>query len=276
VGARSEVTSAAGGPERLYRGLLRLYPADYRAHYTDQMVQLFTDQKRTVGAIRAWLRAPLDVITTAVGEHLRRNRTVAHSMTIAPSPAGRLLGLLGVVGGAFLLLGYVNLDQWTPDLFNLRLLLFNLGAIAVGVAAYPRHAAVSRPLALAGTIPVVVANAAYLLFILKLVAQPGEFGPGDYQPVNLFLLTAAAMWLADAWFGLVTLRVGVLSRWSALALLVGSIAAFAGMDNFGLAPEGSLASKVILVGLALHGFAWVLIGLELAFRRRPVPPAAPA
>jgi hypothetical protein len=270
------VTSAAGGRERLYRGLLRLYPADYRSRYAEQQVQLFTDQKRDAGATRAWLRAPIDVLSTAASEHLRRNRTVAHSMTIAPSPAGRLLGLLGVIGGAFLLLGYINLDEWTPDLFNLRLLLFNLGAIAVGLAAYPRHAAVSRPLALAGSIPVVLANAAYLLFTLKLVAQPGELGPGDYQPIGLFILTAAAMWLADAWFGLVALRAGVLSRWSALALLIGSIAAFAGMSNFGLAPGGSLAEKVILIGVALHGFAWVLLGLELALRRRPAPPAATA
>lgn len=268
------MTSSAGGRERLYRGLLRLYPADYRVHYSDPMVQLFADQKRQMGAVRAWLQAPIDIVASAVSEHLRRNRTVAHSATIAPSPAGRLLGLVGVIGGGFLLLGYVNLDEWTPDLFNLRLLLFNLGAMAVGLAAYPRHAAVSRPLALAGTIPVVVANAAYLLFTLKLVAQPGELGPGDYQPVGLFILTAAAMWLADAWFGLFALRVGVLNRWSALALLVGSIAAFVGMSNFGLAPSGSLVEKVILIGVALHGFAWVLLGIELALRRRPAPTAS--
>jgi hypothetical protein len=34
--------------------------------------------------------------------------------------------------------------------------------------------------------------------------------------------------------------------------------------------------KVILIGVALHGFAWVLLGLELAFRRRPATPAATA
>jgi hypothetical protein len=270
------MSAPSGGHQRIYRSLLRLYPSDYRQAYGDQMVQLFGDQLRDAGATRAWLRAPLDVVATALSEHLRRNRTVAHSMTIAPSPAGRLLGLLGVLGGAFLLLGYINLDEWTPDLFNLRLLLFNLGAIAVGLAAYPRHAAVSRPLALSSTIPVVAANAAYLLFTLKLVAQPGELGPGDYQPIGLFILTAAAMWLADAWFGLVALRVGVLSRWSALALLVGSIAAFVGMSNFGLAPSGSLMEKVILIGVALLGFAWVLMGLELALRRRRAPPAATA
>ena len=198
---------------------------------------------------------------------------MAHSMTLAPTAAGRILGLLGVIGGAFLLLGYINLDAWTPDLFNLRLLAFNLGAIAVGLAAYGRHAMVSGPLALASSIPVIAANAAYMLFTLKLVAGPGQLGPGDFQPIDLFILTAAAMWLSDAWFGLVALRLGMLNRWSALALLIGSVAAFVGMGNFGLAPNGSVMEKVILTGVALHGLGWILLGLEIALKRRPAPTA---
>lgn len=268
------MTAQPGGHEQLYRGLLRLYPADYRERYSDQMVQLFGDQRRDEGAFRTWLRSSIDLITSAASEHLRRNRTMAQSLTVAPTPASRLLGLLGVLGGGLLLLGFINLDAWTPDLFNLRLLAFNVGAIAIGLAVYPRHALVSRRLALAGSLPVIVANAAYLLFTVVLVAQPGELGPGDYQPINLFIFTAAAMWLSDAWFGLVSLRLRVLNRWSALALLIGSVAAFVGMSNFGLAPTGSLMEKVILVGVAVHGAAWVLLGLEVALRRRPAPPAA--
>ena len=257
------MTSRSGGHERVYRGLLRLYPADYRERYSDQMVQLFADQVRDDGAGRSWLRAMGDLPGSAISEHLRRNRTMAQSLTLAPTPAGRLLGLLGAIGGAFLLLGFINLDAWSPELFNLRLLAFDLGAIAVGLAAFPRHARVSRSLALASSLPVIVANAAYTLFTLK----------GENQPIDVFILTAAAMWLSDAWFGLITLRLGVLSRWSALALLVGSVAAFAGMGNFGLAPEGSLAEKIILTGVVVQGVAWVVLGLEIALRRRPAPTA---
>ncbi len=266
------MSAAPGASDRLYRGLLLLYPADYRSRYSEQMVQLFTDQKREVGAARAWLRAPIDVITTAFGEHLRRNRVVAHSMTLLPTPAARLLGLLGVVGGGFLLLGFLG-QAWTPDVFNLRLVAFNVGAIAVAAAAYPRHRMMSRRLALAGSIPAIVANAAYLLFMLKLVAQTGELGPGDYQPIGQFIATAAAMWLSDAWFALVALRLGMLNRWSTLALLVGSVLALLGMSNFGLQQPGTLLEKVILGGIGVHGLAWVLLGLEIALRRRPAPTA---
>lgn len=270
------MTAAAGGQHRTYRALLRLFPADYRERYSDQMVQLFGDQVRDQGKARSWFKAMGDIPGSALSEHLRRNRVVAHSMTLAPTPAARLLGLLGVVGGAFLLLGYINLDAWTPDLFNLRLLVFNLGAIAIAIGVHLRQAHAGRLLSLSGAVPVVIANAIYLVFTLFLVAKPGQLGGGDYQPVVLFFLSAAAMWLSDAWFGLVTFRLGVLNRLSALALFIGSTAAFLGMGNFGLAPRDSVLEKVILIGVALHGFAWVLLGLELALKRRPAPPAATA
>jgi hypothetical protein len=199
---------------------------------------------------------------------------MGHSLDIRPTPLSRVLGAIGVVGGVLLLIGYVDLDFWTSDIFNFRLVLFNLGAIAVALASYSWHFAVSRPLAHLTAAPVIVANAAYLVFTVKLVAQPGNLGPGDFQPLNLFILTAAAMWLSDAWFGLMTYRFGVLNRWSALALVVGSIGAFMGMGVFGIAPSGTFMEKVILALLALPGLAWILLGLEVAFRRRPAPPAA--
>jgi len=268
------VTSAAGGHERLYRGLLRLYPADYRAHYSDQMVQLFTDQRREVGTTRAWLRAPADVISTALGEHLRRNRTVAHSMTLAPTPAGRLLGLLGILGGGFLLMGYINLEAWTPELVTLRLVLFNLGAIAIAIGVHLRQADAGRLLSLSGAIPVVLSNVTYVAFLLLMFAEPWQLGGERTHPANLWEMSAVAMWLSNAWFGLVTLRLGVMNGWSAFTLMIGSIAAFAGMGYFGLAANGTLGETVKMTLMALHGLAWVLLGLELAFRRRPAPTAS--
>ncbi len=195
---------------------------------------------------------------------------MAQSLAIAPTPVSRILGILGVIGGAVLLAGFVV--QISPDLFNLRLVLFNLGAIAVVIAVHLRQSAAGPRLALFGAVPAIVANAAYLILIVRLVAQPGELGPGDYGP--LFLYVGAAMWLSDIWFGLVTLRLGVLSRLSSAALVIGSVATFAGMGVFGLTQQGSLMAQVIMAGLALHGVAWIALSVEVALRPRPAVVAA--
>jgi putative ABC transport system permease protein len=67
------------GHERVYRALLRLYPAAFRARFAGEMVQLFSDQLRDArsdgapaGATRTWLRALGDLAVTAASEHARR------------------------------------------------------------------------------------------------------------------------------------------------------------------------------------------------------------
>ena len=79
----------AAGHDRLYRSLLRAYPADYRLEYGEHMVQLFHDQLRRDGSGPTWVRAIAELPATATTEHLRRNRTVAHSLTVAPTPVSR-------------------------------------------------------------------------------------------------------------------------------------------------------------------------------------------
>lgn len=193
---------------------------------------------------------------------------MAQSFAIAPTPVSRLLGLLGVVGGAILLAAFVV--DLSPDINNLRLVLFNVGAIAVVLAVYQRQSPASPRLALLGAVPAIVANAAYLILIVRLVAQPGELGRGDYGPFIFY--AAGAMWLSDLWFGVITFRLGVLTRISSAALVIGSLAAFIGMPILGVVEVGSSTEKLILAGIGLHGVAWVLLGLEAALRRRrPAP-----
>jgi len=258
------MTAPAGGHERVYRSLLRFYPADYRHRFGDEMVQLFGDQLRAAGRTRTWLRTLGDLATTAASEHLRRNRTMAHSVAVAPTPVSRLLGLLGVLGGAVLLAAFVV--GMSPDVMNLRLVLFNVGAIAVVLAVHRVQSPVSPRLALAAAIPALLSNAFYLLLVVRLVAQPGEPGPGDYGV--LFAYGAGAMWLSDLWFGLVTLWLGVVSRIASLALVVGSLFAFIGMGIFVVIEQGTPLETFILGGIAVHGLAWILLGLDVALRRR--------
>jgi hypothetical protein len=108
------------------------------------MVQLFRDQLRDEGALTAWVQAIPDLVTTSISERRRRNRTVAQSLTVAPTPVSRVLGLLGVIGGILLLSGFVGAFMDSPDLSASRIALFNIGAIAVAIAVHGRQSGAGR------------------------------------------------------------------------------------------------------------------------------------
>jgi hypothetical protein len=172
-----------------------------------------------------------------------------------------MLGVLGVFGGLGLLLAYV-LD--IPPAWNtLRLVLVCVGAIAIALATYGRHALISRPLARAGTIPLVLANALYIVWILLTLGQERPFA-GDFGVAGFW--AALSLWLADAWFGVVALRLGVVWRGAAIVLVAGSLMAITGIDRLGLtsAANPTLFGRIALAGVALNGGAWILLGLQVA------------
>jgi hypothetical protein len=175
-----------------------------------------------------------------------------------------VLGLAGVLGGAVLLAVFVvNIG---PELNALRLALFNLGAIAIVIAVHRRQAGAAPRLSLIGALPALIANAWYLaLIVLEAVRPPGS--AGDLALVGFF--AAVAMWLADALFALVTLRIGVLARWGALALAIGSPLALVGIDRLGLvsAQDATIFGPLSQIGIVLSGLGWILLGIDLATRR---------
>lgn len=259
-------------PARLYRRLLRLYPAAFRERYGDEMVQLFEDQLRDgregrgSGTVVVWLRVVVDLATTAASERSRRDRTVAHSLGTGPTAASRALGLAGIVGGAVLLAPLVL--PFPPVAVNqVRLVLFGIGAIAIVVAVHRRQAPAGPRLALSGAIPAILANAWYILMVVLAIVRDSPFS-GDYGAV--LFAAGIALWLGDAWFGIVTGRLGVVSRWGAAALAVGSLLAVLGIDRLGLVdgPLAGLISPLALLGMALNGIGWIVLGLDIALRRR--------
>jgi len=266
------MTSERAAHERLYRGLLRVYPAGFRARFADDMVQLFGDQLRRarsggppVAVAGTWLRAISDLAVTAVSEHFRRDRTVAHSLAATPSTSSRLLGLVGVLGGVLLLAAFVI--EIAPDLNIIRLIAFNAGAMAIVVAVHRRQASVASTLALIGAIPALVANAWHIAMIVLAIGRTEPIGAGDFGLV--YFWASLAMWLTDAWFGIVTLRLGVVSRWGPVALAIGSVLAVTGMDRLGLtSPDNpTIVGPLALAGIALNGVGWILLGLDVATRR---------
>jgi hypothetical protein len=273
---------AEASPARIYRRLLALYPSGFRARYTDEMVQLFDDQLRDArrsgapgGTARTWLRAMRDLAVTAAAEHAGRDRTVAPLVSALPATSTRLLGIVGIVGGLVLVAAFVPNVPWTRELIQLRLVLFNAGAIAVALAVHRRPAAMSRRLSLAVTVSVILANAWYLAMVVLSIGRP-QFPAPDPEFRLVWLFAGVAMWWADAAFGLVAWRLRAVTRWAALALAIGSLLAFTGMDRLELV-RGDLAwlfRPAALFGIALNGLGWILLGLDVALRRRrtPTPP----
>jgi hypothetical protein len=188
-----------------------------------------------------------------------------------PTASTRVLGLAGILGGVVLLAAFVI--EIPPDLNDARLIMFNLGAIAVVVALHRRQAAVSRTLATAATVATVVANAWHLSMVVLSIGRASPFA-GDFGLVSFY--AALAMWLADAAFGAAALRSGVVSRLGPLALTIGSILAIAGMDRLGLtsATNPTIFGALGLTGVALNGVGWILLGLEIASGGRLVVPDA--
>ena len=159
---------------------------------------------------------------------------MAHSLAPSPSASTRLLGIVGIVGGLVLVAAFVPNLPWTRELFQLRLVLFNAGAIAVALAVHRRQAAVSRRLSLAVTVAVILANAWYLAMVVLSIGRP-QFPAPDPEFRLVMFFAGVALWWADAAFGLVAWRLRAVTRWGALALAIGSILAFMGMDRLELA-----------------------------------------
>lgn len=196
---------------------------------------------------------------------------MAHSLATSPSTSSRVLGLVGILGGAVLLAAFVV--DIAPELNNVRLVLFNGGAMAIVIAVHRRQASVAPTLAMLAAVPALLANAWYLAMVVLATSRPEPFH-GDFGLV--FFFAGVAMWLTDAGFGLVTLRLGVVARWGAVALAIGSVLAFTGMDRLGLVtgPFATFFQPLALAGVALVGLGWILLGLDVATRRGAV--AAPS
>ena len=185
-----------------------------------------------------------------------------------PPSRSRVLGGLGVLGGSVGLAAFAGF----PDELNLvRLVLWYLGAIAIALAAYGPHAAISRRLALAGTIPLVLASAWAMLWLLLGTGRESP-SSGAFGLVGFWAELAG--WPAAALFGFVAARLGVLWRWASLALAIGSLLAITGMDRLELTSRDNptIFVQISLVGFAMVGTAWLLLGAQIAVgAARPRP-----
>ena len=188
-------------------------------------------------------------------------------LTASPSMPTRVLGAVGIIGGVVLLAAFVV--GIPGDLNTLRLVLFNLGAIAVTIAVQRRHAETGSRVALLVASAAVLANAWYLVMVVLSIGRPVPPAPDpDFRLVMFY--AGLAMWLADSAFGFVALRLGLVTRWGALALAIGSLLAVLGMSHLELTSPSNptIFGPLSLVGIALNGIGWIVLGLDVALRGR--------
>lgn len=176
-------------------------------------------------------------------------------------PAGVLaMAALGIVGGLALLVAFVA--DISPAQNTARIFLFLAGGVAVVLATHGPQARASRRLALAGAIPVILANGVLAAWVV-LSLERDRPSAGDFGLAGFYI--GLGLWLSHAWFGIVAARIGVTWRWAALVLAVGSLLAITGMDRLELtSPRNpTIFGPLSLLGIALNGTAWILLALQV-------------
>ena len=276
---------------RLYAALLHAYPAEFSRRYAGEMTVLFADQLRDargpLGLAGVWLRSLADVTANAISEHLRRDRTVAHSLaTFQPTRPMRVAGILAVIGGALLLWAFASWNPFgDPQVNAARLLLFWSAGIAIALAFHGRQAAVRPLLARMATGAVVGFGGANVLWLLlawdRTAPFSGEFGLIGFVAGFLGWLAAsfygsAMLVSAAAWLGMGRWA-AMVTRWAAGVLLVAGVVATFGMDRLGLTrsePFGDLFATLGTLGVGGVGLGWMLLGLVLLVGGRRAGEAA--
>ena len=189
----------------------------------------------------------------------------------------RALAAVGILGGLALLVTFVV--DLSPAQNTVRIFLFLAGGAAVALAAFAPQAAASRRAALAGAIPLILANGIYAAWVLLSLGRERPFA-GDFGVAGFY--AGIGLWLAHAWYGVVAVRIGVMWRWAGVLLAVGSLLAITGIDRLELTSPGNptIFGPLSLLGIALNGIAWTLLALELVLpnlgglRRRTTPTPA--
>jgi hypothetical protein len=262
------MTRRPGGGDRPYRAILALYPAEFRRRFGTEMAQLFQDTLRDArasstpgGLLLAWIRVLADVVMTAPGEHLRRNRTVAHSLT-APSMTSRILGFAGIAAGLAILVAFVV--DLPSGVFRDRLIVFGVGVVAIGIGVHRRQS-MRAPMPSLAVTAVLLASVAFFLVTVIFFEPP--------NPAAFW--SGVALWLASAAFGGVASAIGAMSRVGALAVAAGSLLALTGIDRLGLVSESAptIFNTLSQVGLVAMAAGWIILGLDVALRRPTPQPA---
>src|SRR5262245_59505183 len=115
-------SSALRTSDRIYRSLLQLYPAGFRARFANEMAQVFHDacaeayrRHGRLALAARWLETIPDFTVSVIDEHSQENFQMAQTTLVrALGMAGLVGGALWVAAGVILIMGGAVGEVWAP------------------------------------------------------------------------------------------------------------------------------------------------------------------
>jgi len=270
--------------ERLYKLLLNLYPATFRAAYGQQMCLTFRDTCRaafhrngTVGLLTLWLPTLLDLLKSALEERAHQGEFMMSKerLMILAGPLTIIIGLLWVLGsiGEFVLLIHLGSPDTFWDVFWLYpVALSFILMIPAFIGTRLRYQEVASGIGRLGLILSVAGCVGMFIFVLVSFIM-GAFGiEQDTWPNYVIAACVLTLMSGHILFGIDALRNKLLYRWNVMPLLVGLPSILLIVPD--LLIDGSTPNHFELtlittfLRFALTGICWVLLGIALMDQRR--------
>jgi hypothetical protein len=251
---------------RVYRGLLRTYPREFRQEYGEAMVQVFRDlclRSGGAGLARVWGRALLDYAVSLVSEHMERGIEMTKTKWIQLSgwglAASGFLLMAGFAAGSRPEYNPSNAAAWPIDpilnrmagvLITIAMLLMSAGFAGL----LERFREQASMLGLGGL---------FIGSFAGLTGAVGAIGLGFFQNGpwwNLLMMGILGVNLSLVLFGVDCLRQHLFTRWNGLPLAIGSVflaSALATMGPIQIEWPGVLEFVLLLafaLGLGLVGY----------------------
>ena len=273
---------------RLYQALLTVYPSEFRRSYGSPMRQVFRDCCRRAlleagapGLLALWARTMLDILQTAIEEHVQRGVEMSKEKFI------KLSGWALMLGGVVLLLGFLagTRPEYRP--FNARslpidryvnavadpLMMIAMFLLAVGlIGLFLQYGPT------AGSFGRISLGLGAISGVISAIGSIG-LGIVDQGPWwSIFFLGLFAEFLGLALFGLANLRQRTLPRGNALPILAGFwLPSYVLVSYILEQGSGNWLQAPLLVDLTMFLLTTAsLAGLGFVLQSGPARPAAPS
>ena len=272
--------------ERLYGGLLYLYPKPFRAAYGQHMRLTFRDACRVAyhrhgarGLVALWLPTLLDLLKSALEAWARHAEITMYKERLIT-----LAGPLAILAGALWIMASIGDLAFQTRLFSAEALIgflaipFFLSFVPMLFALIGSHLRFHRSAGVTGRLglSLSVAGCAGVIVLLLANILLSRVAPEVDQRswVNYAAVVGIlSIRIGYILFGVAALRYRLLPRWNLLPLLVGlTIVLSLPFDWFGV--PAFLPSQLVtpFLHFAITGACWVLLGMALIdLRREPQP-----